>query len=155
MVAEWLVLAESAATALLGAAATDIWKSARSGIIAMFHRGGFARQDLAAELLDETAGAVERASPEGRDEVRQQLVDAWKVRLADLMREFPEAADEVRSWTDTVRAQLPHAQQQWVQTNVARDHGVVFGVQGGNQHVYYDQAAADRGADEAAEAEPE
>jgi hypothetical protein len=145
MAAEWLALAESGAAVLVSAAATDVWSSARKGIIALFGRGGENRQELAGELLDEVATEVEQAPPEGRDEIRRQLASAWKTRLADLLQEYPEAADELRSWASAVQTQLPAVEQQWAQSNIAHGHGVVFGVQGGNQYVYYEPLAGGAG----------
>lgn len=121
MVAEWIVsLAASGAGALVGAAATDVWQTARNGIVALFRRGGERRADLVAAALDADAVAVEQADPADRDRVRGQLVAAWRTRLADLLAEFADAPDseiarQMRGLIEQVTAALPAGQQTWVQ----------------------------------------
>jgi hypothetical protein len=137
MVAEWIApLAASGSGALIAAAATDAWQSARDGVLALFGRAGHRRQELAAGWLDDDAEAVEAVEPTERDRVREGLVPVWRVRLADLLAEYPEAGDELRSWAARVRDALPQEQRSWVQNNTARDGGTVFAVQGGTQHIH-------------------
>ncbi|SBW21921.1 hypothetical protein FDG2_2170 [Candidatus Protofrankia californiensis] len=136
MVAEWIVtLAASGGAGLLGAAATDAWQSARAGVVGLFTRAGDRRQELVADWLDDTAAAVEQADPAERERVRRELLPAWQTRLADLLAEYPEAAEELRAWTAQVHQALPSAQQTWVQNNTPREHGTVYAVQHGTQHV--------------------
>jgi len=42
-------------------------------------------------------------------------------RLADLLEEYPDAADELRDRVQRLRADLPEPQQTWVHTYIARD----------------------------------
>jgi hypothetical protein len=127
-------LAIAAATALVGAMATDVWQTARSGFARLFGRGDQRRQEVADKRLDEAATKVAEATDQER--VRQELLAAWQVRLQDLLEEHPEAEDELRTLTEQVKTQLPAAQQAWVQHNIARDQGTVQAVQGGNQYIY-------------------
>lgn len=137
MVAEWIApLAASGSGALIAAAATDAWQSARDGVLAVFGRTGHRRQEVAAGWLDDDAAAVEGVVPAERDRVREGLVPVWRVRLADLLAEFPEAGDELRAWVAGVQEALPREQRTWVQNNTARDGGTVFAVQDGTQHVH-------------------
>ncbi len=145
MVVEWIAAAASAGgTALIGAAATDAWQTARDGVVKLFGRGGKRRAELVRDRLDRDVAVIEAAGPGERDEVRAQLLPGWQMRL----EEFPGARDELSAWAEQVRAQLPAAQALWVQNNTARDHGTVFAVQHGSQSVYQGPAAAGPGPGE-------
>jgi hypothetical protein len=50
------------------------------------------------------------------------VAPVWQQRLADLLEEYPDAADELRDWVQRLRADLPEPQQTWVHTYIARDH---------------------------------
>ncbi|MGH3770263.1 MAG: hypothetical protein ACRDRW_02505 [Pseudonocardiaceae bacterium] len=105
-------LAASGGTALVAAAATDAWQSARAGFARLLTHGE-RRQELIESRLDQTAITVERAVE--RDVVRERLLPDWQVRLSDLLEERPELAAELRELISQVHAQLPTAQQEWVQ----------------------------------------
>jgi hypothetical protein len=64
------------------------------------------------------AALVERA-PDA-DKARRA---AWDPELGALLADHPGAAGELEALIAEVRARLPEAQQAWVQTNIARDHG--------------------------------
>lgn len=138
MVAEWIVpLAASGSGALVAAAATDAWTSAREGALRLFGRLGPRRGELAGEWLDEDAAAVEAVSGAEREQLRAQLVPVWQVRLADLLAEFPDAAEELRVWAERTREALPAPERSWVQNNIAgRD---VYAVGQGSQVFYRDR----------------
>jgi hypothetical protein len=139
VLADWVTaLAASGGGALLGAAATDAWQTARAGIVRLFERTGQGRQELVAEWLDEDAAAIGQAGAAERDQVRQRLLPAWQTRLADLLAEYSGAAgersdvaNELRDWREAVRAQWPARRQTWVMTITARD-GLVLAAQGGD-----------------------
>ena len=105
-------LAASGGTALVAAAATDAWQSARAGFAGLLGRAGW-HQELVESRLDRTAAEVERAAEP--DVVRDRLLPDWQVRLSDLLEERPELAADLRELTSRVQAQLPAAQQAWVQ----------------------------------------
>lgn len=130
-----MALSASAGGALVSAAATDAWATARDGALKLFGRGGVNRQKLVGEWLDQDAAAVAAAEPSDRAALRLELLPVWRTRLADLLAEYPEAADELRAWAARLRVQIPPAEQAWTQTNTARERGVVFAVQRGNQYV--------------------
>jgi hypothetical protein len=142
VVVEWVAaLAAAGGSALIGAAATDAWASARDGVLALFGRGGDRRREVAAARLDADAAEIEAAEVGERDEVRARILPGWQTRLTDLLEEYPEAREELTAWVQQVRDQLPGEQAGWVQNNTARDHGTVFAVQGGDQHIHQTPAA--------------
>jgi hypothetical protein len=108
-------LAASGGAALVGAAATDAWQTARAGFARLLSRGDSRRQQLAETRLDNTAAQVSGAAEAGRDEVRGRELAVWSARLADFVEEYPETAEELRALTEQVRSALPAAQQTWVQ----------------------------------------
>ncbi|WP_281904717.1 hypothetical protein [Phytohabitans aurantiacus] len=77
---------------------------------------------MIARWSDETATAIEAASPADRDAERQRLAMVWVNRLKDLLEEHPELQAALRAWADQIRQDLPAVQQTWVQHFVASDH---------------------------------
>jgi hypothetical protein len=143
MAAEWIAAAAAAGgTALIGAAATDTWQSARDWVVTLFTRGGKRRAELIRDHLDQDAAVIGAAGPGERDEVRARLLPGWQVRLADLLEEFPEAREELSAWAEQVRAQLPAAQASWVQNITAAAPGATAqGAMFGNVINYYGDTA--------------
>jgi hypothetical protein len=124
MVAEWIAAAAAAGgKALIGAATTDAWHTARDGVVKLFARGGKRHAELMRDRLDRDAAVIEAAAPGARDEVRARLLPEWQTRLADLLEEFPDARDELSAWAEQVRGQLPAAQASWVQNITAAAPG--------------------------------
>jgi len=135
MLVEALVaLAGAGGTALVGAMATDAWNSTRFGVARLFGRGGTAQQTAIEAQLDVNAALVAQA--DDPDEVRRSLVPVWRLQLETLLRQHPEAEDELRVLVAQVREALPAQQQTWVQTNIARDHATQYNVQHGTLHVH-------------------
>jgi hypothetical protein len=127
-------LALTGATALVAAMATDAWQTTRTGVAVLFGRGGQARQAAIEAQLDGDAALV--AQDDDADGARRDLVPAWNRRLTVLLRQHPDAEDDLRTLVAEIQAALPRAQQHWVQTNIARDNGQVFASQGGNVIVH-------------------
>ena len=144
---EWIAeLGASAGTALMSAAGTDAWATAKSGVLRVFGRAGQQRERLAEGWLDEVATAIAAAGTGERDLLRRQLLPLWQTRLVDLLAEFPDAADGVRDWLDVVQAQLPAGPAApRVQANVAMGGGTVFGVQDGALIVHHHGGAGSPG----------
>ena len=135
MAADWITsLAATGGNALLAAAATDAWQTARDGVVRLFGCGGRRRRDLAAKWLDEDAAAVARTDPTERDQVRQQLIPAWQIRLADLLREYPDVEGELRTWANRVQERLPAQQKAWIQNISASAPGAI--AQGAFGNIY-------------------
>jgi hypothetical protein len=124
MAVEWIAAAAAAGgTALIGAAATDAWQTARNGVVKLFALGGKRRAELARDRLDRDAAVIDAAGPGERNGVRARLLPEWQVRLADLLEEFPGAREELIAWAEQVLAQLPAAQASWVQNITAAAPG--------------------------------
>ncbi|MFN2496846.1 MAG: hypothetical protein ABR608_13200 [Pseudonocardiaceae bacterium] len=129
-------LAGAGGSALVGAMATDAWRATRSGVAQLFGRGGPAQQRAIEGQLDSNATLVAQA--EDPDEVRQSLAAVWRLELAALLRQHPDAEDELRALVAQIHEELPAPQQTWVQTNIARDQATQNIVQHGNLHVHPD-----------------
>ncbi|GAA2383076.1 hypothetical protein GCM10010170_091840 [Dactylosporangium salmoneum] len=133
MVADWLLpIVTTGGTTLMTAVATDVWNVARDGIARLFRHAGERRATLVSGWLDEDAAAITAADGVARDELRQRLASTWQTRLADLLAEYPEAAEELQGLTTRVREALPAPQQQYIQNinasaQGATAQGVMFG----------------------------
>ncbi|WP_329316976.1 MULTISPECIES: hypothetical protein [unclassified Streptomyces] len=128
-------LAMTGATTIVAAMATDAWTTVRGGFSAFIRRRS---PDLHAGLearLDDGAALVARSPDAGT--ARGVLVGLWQGELERFLAAHPDAAEELEVQTAGMRAALPAVQQQWVQHNTARDHGVVNAVQDGTQHNHY------------------
>lgn len=137
---EWLTtVAATGGSAFVGAAATDAWQFARSGLVRLFGRGGQHRHDAAERWADQTATALEQVAENERAMIRERLAVKWEQRLADLVEEYPELGEELQSWVRQVQSRLPATEQAWVNTFIARDHATQYNAPGGsititNQH---------------------
>ncbi|MGH3907240.1 MAG: hypothetical protein ACRDTE_24145 [Pseudonocardiaceae bacterium] len=130
-------LAGAGGTALVGAMATDAWQVTRAGVARLFGRGGAVRQAAIEAQLDNNAILVDHAADPGEiDEIRQSLAGMWRLELATLLRQHPDAEDELRALVAQIHDALPASQQTWVQTNIARDQATQNIVQHGNLHVH-------------------
>jgi hypothetical protein len=133
MLGELAELAGAGSAALVGAMATDAWQATRSGVARLFGRGGPARQIAIEAQLDGSAALVAQAGDP--DEVRRSLVQVWRLQFEALLRQRPDAEEELRALVAQVGQALPVPQQMWVQTNVARDQATQNIVQHGTLHV--------------------
>jgi hypothetical protein len=123
--AEWLThLATTAASTLVAAAASDVWRQARSGIVALFTRAG-RTEDVIVRWSDETVAAIGAAPPTELDAVKYRLVTVWITRVADLLNEFPEFGEELRGWEERVRPLLP-SRQTWMQNFSAHGNSIQY-----------------------------
>ncbi|MFD0579543.1 ATP-binding protein [Dactylosporangium darangshiense] len=130
MVPETLAaLATAGATTVVGAMATDAWNAAKNGIVGLFGRAGLREQQVVETQLERHARQV--ASAVDMDATRRRLAAAWEVELESLLASDPDIVEELRTLITSIQDQLPQGQRTWVQTNIARDHGHVFAVQGG------------------------
>jgi hypothetical protein len=90
----------------------------------------------AVAALAGAGGTALVAQAEDADEVRQSLAPVWRLELAALLRQHPDAEDELRALVAQIQKALPVAQQTWVQTNIAREQATQYNVQHGNMHVH-------------------
>jgi hypothetical protein len=135
MAAETLAaLATTGANTLVGAMATDAWQAAKGGVVRLFRRSGGEQQAAIEEQLSRNAIRVEQA--QDANSARQRLAPSWQLELESLLAEDPDAAEELTALIAEIQKQLPPAEQVWVQTNIARDQGTLFAVQGGNMVVH-------------------
>lgn len=105
MTAELAELAQTAATTLVAAAATETWGAARDGFLRLFGRGSGSK--LAERRLDETLTEINKTSGAKRDRLRADLTRTWQTRLADLLDESPEMADEMLALVGALQTSLP------------------------------------------------
>src|SRR5918997_4998081 len=119
-------LAMTGATTIVAAMATSAWELARSKAAAIFRRRG-GEGDAEAGLQRSAARVSEATDP---DAVRRDQVTRWREDLVDLLREHPDAQDELRALIDEVGRRIPPAQQQWVQHITAHSGGTAFGALG-------------------------
>lgn len=135
MLAEELAtLAGTSATALVAAMTTDAWHGVRSSVAQVLGRAGESRQRAVEVQLDSSADLVSQASDP--DRARLSLAGMWQGELESLLGQHPESADDLRIVLAQIQAKLPPELQAWVQTNIARDGGTVFAVQGGSMVVH-------------------
>ena len=128
-------LAASGAGALVAAMATDVWQGARGGAIQLYRRWSGGQNATLEAQLDHHAMLIQQA--DDPDQARRLLSGQWQLVFAQLLSEHPDAEADLRNLVETIRRELPEGGKQWVQTNIARDQGTVYGVQGGNVIHYH------------------
>jgi|GEM_PF-1759830 hypothetical protein len=104
-------LANSAATTLAAAMATDAWQTARDGIVRLFGRDRN-RQVALRTRLDEHNDSVSTAQDAAGQ--RERLIPAWQVDFELLLAQHPEAAQPLAELVEQVRGRLTAAQQAWI-----------------------------------------
>ncbi|MFI8386725.1 hypothetical protein [Streptomyces sp. NPDC085540] len=127
------VLAMTGATTLVAAMATNVWEGTRDRVVELVRRRD---ADRAAALRTQLDGDADLVLEEGEDAdlVRDDLVRPWARRIAALLRDHPEAADDVRAMVE--EAALPHSAQSWSQHITAHAGGAAFGAQGPGSSVH-------------------
>jgi hypothetical protein len=83
------------------AAAGDVWEAAKRGFAAVMGRGDSRRTELAERRLDETWQQL-RVAPGA--ERQDALIVTWRTRLADLLEEDQDIADDLRTLLGGIRA---------------------------------------------------
>jgi hypothetical protein len=133
-------LGTAGGTAVVGAMATDAWKTTRDHVVRLFARGGADRQDAIEAALNEDAGIVTDSDEAEREQVRRELLPVWQRRIVRLLDQYPDIATELQDLITQIHAVLPPGQQAWVQHNTATEGGTVIAHQGtGSQHIHYDR----------------
>lgn len=141
---ELAILAAAAANSLVTAMATDGWQAARDAAARLFRRRSNARPVLATQL-DDHADLVAISEPAEADAVRGDLTRVWSRQLVRLLADDATIADDMRALVAQINAATPASHHASIQTNTASDHGQVYAVMDGHQHIYYDGQAADDG----------
>jgi hypothetical protein len=99
-------IASAVGTALVAAAATDLWGSTRAQISRLLGRDEPERQGQIDGWLDATAAQADRTGPDSHDALERQA-QAWVVRLTDHLERHPDTAAELRDLLARLRAALP------------------------------------------------
>ncbi|MFF8679071.1 hypothetical protein ACF07W_17170 [Streptomyces sp. NPDC015140] len=135
------VLAMTGATTVVAAMATSVWEGTRDRVVDLFRRHDQARGAVLRAQLD---GDAELVLEEGvdTDGVRDDLVRPWARRLAALLRDHPEAAEELRALVEDSAS--PRGEGTWSQHVTARAGGAAFGAQGPGSsiHVHHHRPVA-------------
>jgi hypothetical protein len=120
-------LAEKGAIAIVGAFATSAFQAVRDRISGVFGRPGSDPETSVRTRMDEDNALVSRAEDEKRADARRALTPAWQLKLGQLLRDCPEAAQELR---DALNAEVP-AESQTMVINGGYG-GNVYASQGGD-----------------------
>ncbi|KDN82244.1 hypothetical protein [Kitasatospora cheerisanensis] len=128
---ELVTLAESGAAVLVGAMATDLWRSVKDGTLAVFRRLGPDRRRAVAEQLDRNAELVRGA--DRPEDARQALFAFWALELAALLHQDPDTAPDLARLVAAHRGEQQRLS--YSQHNTAHDRGAVYAVQHGDQRV--------------------
>lgn len=93
-------LASTAGTTVVTLMATDAWERTRDGIAALWRRVHPERADTVAAELEATREDLASAQAGGDEDAVQELQAEWRARIRRLLREQPEAAEELRRLLD-------------------------------------------------------
>ncbi|MGW0698827.1 hypothetical protein ACWD0A_05715 [Streptomyces sp. NPDC002867] len=93
-------LAAAAATALVGAMATDAWQQARTSAVELWRRVHPERVPAVEAELAEVRAEVLEARQSNDPETEGHLASDWQRRLQRLLREDPDLARELRRVLD-------------------------------------------------------
>lgn len=96
MEAQLIELARTAGVALVTVMATDAWERARGGVVDLWRRVSPERADAVEVELDASRDDLVAAHERGEGETETELSEEWGSRLRRLLREHPEAAEELR-----------------------------------------------------------
>jgi len=96
-----ITLATAAASALVGAMATDAWRQARDGLVALWRRVRPDRAErIGTELETLHAQVLDARAEDAPAEVLQGLEMTWRGQLGALLQRDPHAAAELRRILD-------------------------------------------------------
>lgn len=118
----------AAATALVGAMATDAWQAARSAVLKLWNRVHSGQAAAIGQQFDEDRSDV---LAEDDPQVLDQIADTWARHLVHLLRTDPALETELRRILDQELAPLLSPQQQrqvqqvWMTAN-ASDQGKIY-----------------------------
>ncbi len=112
-------LATVGGTAIVSAAASDIWQGTRSRVVHLFGRGDDRDEQRVSVQLDRIPAELGQVSGPQEERVRTALQNRWSEKLAELLEENPELEADLRSLVEEIQAAIPAPQQNFVQTNNA------------------------------------
>jgi hypothetical protein len=108
-------------TVVVGAMATDAWRTTRDGVAGLFSRSEPDRHDIIEAALDQDARLLADTEDFDRERARQELVVVWRRRIVRLLDRHPDTATDLQDLITRVRVALPPDQQAWVEHNIT--HG--------------------------------
>lgn len=126
-------VAERAATALVGSFATDAFGVARTGVARLFI-GGPAADASTLALFDADNRLVSNADLPDREQAREALRPAWRLRLTKLLRDDPGRTTEVKEVLAAVSELLPNMRPVNEQHNTAHGNSTIYAAMYGNIH---------------------
>jgi hypothetical protein len=134
LVEDLSALAALAGQAVVTAAVTDAWGTAKRGFARLLGRGDQDRTKVVERRLEEARNQL--AGSEGADLERTRAVLAaqWSTRVADLLEDYPDAEADLRALIEQIQAALPAGMVS------AADHGIAAG-----RDVQVKDVKADRG----------
>ncbi|WP_062205491.1 hypothetical protein [Streptomyces sp. NBRC 109706] len=136
-------LAGAGAAALVAAMATELWQSARGGVLALFGRAGRRRRAEVADRLDDHAALVAAAA--APDDTRRALAGSWARELEALLGREAACREPLARLVENLRGALPErggaVSPRLDQINTVHGSGMVFAVQGGDQSVRWPPSA--------------
>jgi hypothetical protein len=100
-------LAALAGNTIVAAAVTDAFDGVRAAVARIFGRG--APDSRVQRRLDETRQQLAAAAPGDLESARTAQLRQWQTRLADLLADHPEAANDLRALIAEFRAAVPEA----------------------------------------------
>ena len=98
-------LASLVANTVVAATVTDTYDGIRDRVARLFGRGN--PDPATGRRLDVTRAELSEASAAGAEQVRTAHEAQWKVRFADLVDVYPEAAGELARLAAEIQAELP------------------------------------------------
>lgn len=114
-------LLAAAASALVGAMATDAWEWAKTSFARLFGGDDPARAEAVERRLEESRVELEGLSGQELVQARSRLEAAWQARLSDLVEEVPDVGTRIETLVKEVAARVP-------QTTIGpiQQHAVAF-----------------------------
>jgi hypothetical protein len=106
MPSEPTALPASAAQAVVAAASTDAWRTAKRGVERLLGRG-----DSDQRLLDKTREQLQTVAGQEREQTRAVLKEDWRIRLTNLLKEHPEKDGELKALV--VQIKKACGREQW------------------------------------------
>jgi hypothetical protein len=98
-------LASLAANTVVAATVTDAYDTIRDRVARLFGRGN--PDPATGRRLDKTRAELAGATAAGAELVRAANETQWRVRFADLVEVYPEAANELARLAAEIQAELP------------------------------------------------
>ncbi len=114
-------LAMRAAQTVVAAASTEAWGAVKPGVARLLSRGDPQQEHLTEQQLDQTRDQLQAAQEQDLEQVRADLEAVWRTRLADLLENHPDVADELQVLVDQICSELAAG------TVAAADHAVAAG----------------------------